>query len=125
MNKKCIFMVTCGLLPLLVLCACSSPKFPYGTYDWTEGVHSGVETFNPDGTFVSTMSGGMIWTKGNFAVKGNTLTFLTDMQCFPQGKNAAYIWRYSNETLVFKDTGNDTCTDRMNTLDSTQYHLQK
>jgi hypothetical protein len=126
MNTNRIFGAICGLLLLLALSACSSPKFPYGTYNTTEGgIPGGGMKFNSDGTYVATANGGMIFTKGTFSVKGNMLTFLTDMQCFNQGVNATYTWTYSNETLILKDTGNDSCVQRKSDIDSSTYHLQK
>lgn len=126
MNKHHLFTAIFALILMLALSACSSQKFTYGTYTIMDaGVPNGVEKFNPDGDYVVTYTGGMLFDQGTFTIHGNTLTLLTSMNCYPQGNNATYTWKYSNDTLVLKDTGNDTCTDRPHDIDNTQFHLQK
>jgi hypothetical protein len=126
MNRNRVCRAICGLILLLALCACSSLKFPYGTYTFSHDGISGNEVkFNPSGTYVFTTPDGMSFLQGTFSIKGNTFTFLTDVWCYKQGINATYTWKYSNETLVMKDTGNDTCLDRADAIDQIPLHLQK
>ena len=127
MNRNRVCRAICGLILLLALGVCSSLKFPYGNYTFShEGIPGNEVNFNPGGTYVVTTPDGMTFFQGTFSVKGSTFTFLTEgILCSKQGINATYTWKYSNETLVMKGTGNDTCMDRKDAIDQIPLHLQK
>jgi hypothetical protein len=126
MIKYYLITAIFALILMITLSACASQKFTYGTYTiMNDNTPSGAEKFNPDGNYVVTTTDGMIFDQGTFTIHGNTLTLLTSMHCYPGGKNANYTWKFSNDTLVLTDTGNDTCQDRMLDIKKTKFTLQK
>jgi len=114
---KSIF-ITLLLAGLLV--ACTSPKFPYGTY--VNGAGSTELRFKPDGTFTVNNSG-TIDDQGTFSIQGSQFTWETSSYCDPGGK-AAYTWTYQNPTLVLKVNGTDPCPDRRSGIDGIEYRLK-
>jgi hypothetical protein len=104
------------LVLVLALSACSSPKFPYGTYVNPDG--STEIQFKPDGSY-TTYDGGLLVDQGTFSIRGNEIQWETSTDCYPQGK-ATYTWTYQNPTLVFKASGADSCPGRQTALDSVQ-----
>ena len=114
---KSIF-ITLLLAGLLV--ACTSPKFPYGTY--VNGAGSTELHFKPDGTFTVNNSG-TIDDQGTFSIQGSQFTWETSSYCDPGGK-ATYTWTYQNPTLVLKINGTDPCPDRRSGIDGIEYRLK-
>ncbi len=109
-----------ALMLLLSSWACSSPKFPYGTFANADG--STVIQFKSDGTYNS-YDGGLLVDQGTFSIRGNQINWETSTDCYPQGKGT-YSWTYQNATLVFKASGPDSCPGRQSAIDSVQYHLK-
>ncbi len=106
------------LFVVLLLTACSSPKFPYGSYVSADG--SSRMLFKSDGTYMA-YSGGLLVDQGTFSIQGNEIHWETSTDCYPQGKGS-YTWTYQNAILVFRVKGVDSCPGRQAAIDSVQFH---
>ncbi len=106
------------LAVVAALAACSSPKFPYGTYVSADGATE--MHLRPDGTYTA-YDGGLQVDQGTFTVHSNEIDWQTSSDCYPQGKGA-YTWTYQNATLVMRASGADSCPSRQSTIDSIQFH---
>lgn len=123
MNKVCVNWSICILIPLLLLCACSSPSFPYGTFASDSGSYQMV--LNDDGSFTYSESGTVV-TTGTFSVQGNELTWEVDSYCDEIGAGkATYTWTFEDDTLILQVKGEDQCSDRLFVLNLAEYHLEK
>ncbi len=117
-------MVNGGLIVsvlLVVASACSSPKFPYGTYANADG--SSVMQFKSDGTY-SAYDGGLLVDQGTFSIQGGDILWKTSTDCYPQGQGT-YSWTYQNSILVFRAQGADSCPGRQSVIDSVPYHAKQ
>jgi hypothetical protein len=102
-----------------------SPEFPTGLFYHTHpnGTHC-VFQFNEDGTYAFywmtsslRLGGTMPSETGTYAIDGTTYTVMsTDLSwCPPPAK---YAWTYDGESLAFQVIGEDACSDRQKTYES-------
>ena len=122
MNTIRVIGSICMSLLLLLLSACSSPTFPYGTFVSDSGSFEMV--LKDDGSFTFSESGTVV-TAGTFSLQGNELTWETDSFCDEKdaGK-ATYTWTFENATLVLDVKGEDQCADRLFVLNHAPYQLE-
>ncbi len=116
--KWCLGSLIAALVLLASMAACSTPKFPYGTYVSADG--SSEMHFRSDGTYTA-YDGGLLVDQGTFTIQGSQIHWLTSTDCYPQGKGI-YSWTYRNATLVMKASGADSCPGRQSAIDSVQFH---
>ena len=125
MNKTRVAGFICISLLLLSLSACSGQSFRYDTYIANVDNSSYRIAFNDDNTFVVTELGAGEDT-GTFSVKGDELTWETDVYCdsLNAGK-ATYTWTFKDDTLELKVKGEDKCPLRLSVLTSGPLHVEK
>jgi hypothetical protein len=94
--KKAIWTIVVILFLAATLCACSSNKFPTGTY--THGDTS-VE-FRDDGTY-ALMDGNEVVTEGTYSIQDDQLQYITDSYCDAENAGpATYKWQYDEDKEI-------------------------
>ncbi len=119
--KRHLNCLTAVLVLVATMAACSSAKFPYGTYVSADG--SSEIQFKQDGTYTA-YDGGLLVDQGTFTIQGSQIHWLTSTDCYPQGKGT-YSWTYQDATLVMRASGADSCPGRQSAIDSVHYHLRQ
>jgi hypothetical protein len=91
--KKAVWTIVVILFVAATLCACSSNKFPTGTF--THGDTS-IE-IRDDGTY-TLMDGDEVLTEGTYSIQGDQIQYITDSYCDAENAGpATYKWQYDED----------------------------
>jgi len=96
---------------------------PFGTYYSERKPYRLI--FNADGTW-SFLEDQAVMSSGTYSVQDGEVTWLTDSYCDKSGTEpTTYMWTFTDDNLVLKVKGRDTCVSRNRVIDSLQYVLEK